>query len=243
MLDFLLVMPSYRAPEPETVASIETFRIKTKLRYYTAIFARDALVARCRSIACTRFLKGNFAPYMIFLDDDIVFEPEHMEKLYQDMVDGYDIVAGLYPVRDGTNLACAGYGGKLKIDGTIQEQEYPATGFMGISRKALLAIRDNLELPVLNGGGWPECWPFFECGHGKTAEGNPIYISEDWDFCVKARKAGLKTYLDTGILLGHIGHKVWTCEDVFKHIKTTEEINTTADRGEQKTEEIQCPSK
>ena len=217
MLDFLLVMPSYRAPMPETMTSIEVFRIKSRLRYVEVIYARDALVARCRSIACSRFLKDNLAPYMVFLDDDIVFEPQHLEKLYQDLVDGYDIVAGLYPVRDGTALACAGYGNKLRIDKSIREEEYPATGFMGISRRALLQIRDKLQLPLLNENGWPECWPFFECTRGKTAENVPIYISEDWDFCTKARKAGLKTYLDTSIHLGHVGHKVWTVGDVVEN--------------------------
>ncbi len=227
---------------PETIGCLERMK-RSKLLFYTAVYAGDALLSRNRSIACSHFIENDWSPYMIFLDDDIIFENRHLEKIHQDMVDGYDIVGGCYAVRDGTQLASYGWDGLM--DGKVKEVEYLATGFMGITRKALLQIKDKLELPLLNPNDWAKCYPFFECGRCTDRKGDPIYISEDWDFCEKARKTGIKTYIDTSVQVGHLGLKKYTIQDVLDHQKQEQEkINTTADRGERKTEEkLKCHSK
>lgn len=230
MLNFELCLCSYAAPRAETVASIEKFRITSKLVHFLNIYCGDALLSRNRSIACHRFLKNNFAPYMIFLDDDIVFEPRHLEKIYNDLADGYDIVGGLYAVGDGSQSASYGWDGKMLVDGSIQDIEYLATGFMGISRKALLKVKDELKLPLLNEGEWAECVPYFECGRNVTRKGKPIYISEDWDFCDKARKAGFKVYIDTGVQVGHMKMHMVTMDDVMKGHLTPSDIKETISR-------------
>ncbi len=217
MLDFVLTMFSHRGPTALTTSSIEKFRMKTKLIYYLSVYSGDALLSRARSLACTHFLDNNYSPYILLLDDDIIFEPHHIEKIVQDMKDGYDLVGGAYTVRDGSQLASYGWDGKIPMDGKVCEIEYLATGFMGISRNALIKIRDNLNLPILNLKEWARCWPFFECGRNTERKGDPIYISEDWDFCEKARKAGIKTYLDTSVQLGHIGQKIFTIKDLIEN--------------------------
>ncbi len=218
MIDLLIVLCSHRGVMPETIGCLERLKL-SKLRFYTAVYAGDALLSRNRSIACSHFIENEWSPYMIFLDDDIYFETRHIEKIHQDMVDGYDIVGGCYAVRDGSQLSSFGWDGLL--DGKVKEVEYLATGFMGITRKALLQIKDKLELPLLNPNDWAKCYPFFECGRKTDRKGDPIYISEDWDFCEKARKSGIKTYIDTSVQLGHLGLKKYTVDDVVK-IQTAE---------------------
>jgi len=161
----------------------------------------DALIARSRSIACTRFLECDDAPFMIFIDSDQTFTNEDVEKLIRAMQSGYDVLAGGYAMRDGAHFAINGWDPEMTIDGSIQEAKYVSTGFMGISRRCLINMVKKLSLPLLHKGQWCELWPFFEA---KAVPEEDIFISEDWDFCNKARKAGHKIYFHTGVLVGHL---------------------------------------
>ena len=189
--DLLVTVMSHRGLTAPT--SISVWKLKTIRNFYVefGIFAGDALLSRGRCQACTKFLDTTKIPYMLFVDDDIVFEPQDIEKIYNHLKSGYDVVGGLYPVRGASQLSSYGWGGHLEVDGNVHEIEYLATGFMGISRRILEKVRSELELPLLNPNDWSTCYPFFEPGR-KTdrPEGDPIYISEDWDFCEKVRQIG-----------------------------------------------------
>lgn len=230
-LDFFLQSVLYRSIDPHTAYCIEQCHAVIPKKFMWVPLAGDALVARARSMATSLFLKSEIAPYMIFIDGDIIFTPQDIEKLYQDMCNGYDLVGGFYVVRDGSQPAHFGWDAKLPIDGNIHEVEYLSTGFTGISLKLLQRLRDELKLPLLNKGEFAECYPFYESGayverekhKGSNGLGKKaIYISEDWDFCEKARKIGVKSYCDTSILLGHIGTKQWTVEDLKANIRIQE---------------------
>jgi len=65
-------------------------------------------------------------------------------------------------------------------------------------------------------------YPFFETrwthidvpdAHGT----HDIWLSEDWDFCEKARSVGIKPYCDTRVLLSHQAHTVCTPEQVMAY--------------------------
>jgi 2-polyprenyl-3-methyl-5-hydroxy-6-metoxy-1,4-benzoquinol methylase len=161
----------------------------------------DALIARSRSVSCTRFLQCDDAPFMIFIDSDQTFTNEDVGKLIRAMQSGYDVIAGGYAMADGTHFAIHAWNPDMTIDGSIQEAQYISTGFMGISRRCLVDMVKKLELPLLHKGQWCEMWALFEA---KALPDEGIFISEDWDFCNKARKAGYKTYFHTGVLVGHL---------------------------------------
>lgn len=218
--DIQLLTCSYRQVTTATVASEQQFRLSTKLKYTWGILSGDALIGRARSLACYHFLQINEAPYMLFIDDDIQFAPSDVERIYQDLVDGYDVIGGVYTVKGGNQLASYPWGGqhKVPLDETIMDVEYLATGFMGISRKILLKIRDELKLPLLNQNEWAECYPFFESG-GFTDRDAPIYISEDWDFCEKVRKVGARVYMDARVKVGHLREQIYTVRDVYQQAK------------------------
>ncbi len=46
-------------------------------------------------------------------------------------------------------------------------------------------------------------------------KGDSIYISEDWDFCDKARLCGIKIYADTSVQVGHMREQIFTPENVL----------------------------
>ena len=181
----------------------------------------DALIGRARSIMATQFLTRFPCEYMIFLDSDIEFEPKDLMRLYFDMVDkGHELIGGVYTVRSADQLAHFGIGGRTILDNQIHEVAYLSTGFMGIAKSLLKRMVEELKLPLCHPKEEHinfQCYPFFESGASFFEGANEwIYRSEDWDFCDKARKVGVKPYLDTSILLGHRGEKMWYVKDLRK---------------------------
>lgn len=172
---------------------------------------------------------------MIFVDGDIIFTPEDIEKLVRSMQAGYDIIAGGYPVGDGSRLPIQTYS-PVVFNGGIQEAKYVSTGFMAISRKALLTIKKTcpfgwfdenmmkshkqIGLPLLHKGDVWECYPFFENGAYMPEK---IYISEDWDFCNKARRSGLKVWFHTGVLVNHCKDVVFSGVDAVLNMQKAEQ--------------------
>lgn len=217
----MLAVCSHRGTQSETAQAIELLHGMVGNMFITRYYSGDAWIDRLRSVAATEFLNNDiFGDYMIFIDDDIVFLPEHIMFIFEDMIDkGYDLIGGLYPTRSGTQLASYGTGemGGVHIDGSIQEMKWLATGFMGFSRKLLKEMVEKLELPILHKGQWCENYPFFVFRTHTTETGTQMLLSEDWDFCEKAKECGHKVYADTRCMLGHKGDRVYTLTDVINH--------------------------
>ncbi len=209
-------MCGYGKTEDFTVQSLINALNTCKYKYDIAYHTGDALIGRSRSIACTKFLKQPDPKYMIFIDTDILFTSEELDRLLDSMMTGYDVIGGAYSVASGDRLAIRGLQENIILDGRITEVEYISTGFFGISRKALELMRDKCPkhwvedgrlvtqtgLPLLHPGEWCESYPFFESGATNLPK-ELFYISEDWDFCNKAREVGLKVYFHTGCLVDH----------------------------------------
>ena len=219
MIDFALCICGHGDTKDATLQALDFLRRTSDYRWDLRVISGDALIGRSRSRMCTQFLKHDDAPYMIFLDSDILFSPGDIKDIYDAMTEGYDVVAGAYSVANGAHLAIRTYG-EIKFDGKIQEAEFVSTGFMGISRKILEKIRDDLDLPLLHKDSDMECYPFMESGRYVTYKDGEVdrawYISEDWDFCNKVREVGSKVYVHTNVQLGHIKNAVIKVGDVLK---------------------------
>lgn len=215
MYNLQIVTCAHRDITTNLAKSMEKLRKQTTLFYDWAIFSGDALIGRSRSRACTQYYDVKTAPYMLFIDDDIEFEVAHVERIYLDLIQGYHLIGGAYAVKDGSQLASFGWKGAVDFGGQIESIQFLATGFMGISWECLDRIRKGLDLQIVNPADAIRCYPFFESGayHGEQAS---IYISEDWDFCNKARQVGIESYLDTTVWLGHRGTKIYTVDMVIE---------------------------
>jgi hypothetical protein len=190
--------------------------------------------ARTRNVLATAFLKANQADMLICCDRDMIFNKEYIDYLVEDFKAGYDLVGGLYAVRDGTHLTSFGLdNGNILIDGKVNEVKWLSTGFGMISRRLLQKIVDELPcyystpdgqvhprigLPLMNVGSGLESYPFFEDHLGKDGD-HYLWLSEDYDFCNKARAVGVKPCADTRIWVGHIGSKIYQVTDVLEYQK------------------------
>jgi len=229
-IDYVVSTIAFDSVKALTVESMEVARwhlFRENILFYWNIMRGDGK-ARARSIAASRFLTNSAAQYLIFIDSDIVFIPANLRRLMEDLRSGYDLIAGLFAVRGGTQPSSYAYNALYHLDGMIHEYEYLSSGFMGISRRLLEKMRDDLPLPLLHPVDL-KFWPFFEEVRYPEREKEPIFLSEDYDFCEKARRLGIKSYIDTAIQLGHIGEKVYSLSDVVayqkeKHEKKEEEV-------------------
>jgi len=230
-IDLTLAICSHRQVTAPTVACLEHLRIdqllgRVPFTYKLDLFIGDALISRARSQACSKFLEDTRIPYMLFIDDDIIFNPVDVVRVYEDLKSGkYDVIGGIYPVRGASQLSSYGWSGRLAMDGEIQNVEYLATGFMGITRDILEKLKKEYINPetkrklfLCNPNDWARCYNFFEAkGWDSTfrgRQGDSLYISEDWDFCDKVRAIGGKIFADTSVQLGHMREQIFTPQDV-----------------------------
>ena len=149
---------------------------------------------------------GNKFTHLLWLDDDHVFNPDMLVYLARHNV---ECVSALYYCRTGRILPVA----YVKDDDPDKYKHYPllevpeavfevdAVGFGAfLMRREVL---EKLEYPYFK---------FENCG-------------EDIYFCVNAREAGIKIWLDGSYRLGHIGEPSITSHSTYlKYLEDNEEI-------------------
>jgi len=191
------------------------------------VVTSDALVSRSRSIAASCFLRSK-ADVLLTIDSDIWFRAVDAIKLCEEALE-YDFIAGLYLTR-GLKKQSAHL---LPLDRPVIFQDgsepievrYISTGFTAVSRKGLEKTLEHSQLPLCHKGMnhlgsdtsfWPLYMPFVVPDEGPEEH---LYLSEDWAFCERAKRAGFKMWLDPTIRLGHVGHTMYTLEDLLRTVK------------------------
>lgn len=146
------------------------------------------------------------ADYVLWLDSDMVFEPDILERLLQDTEKG-DIITGLYFRRSAPFSPVLYDQLELKDNkpAFTEFSEIPEDVFEvgGIGFGCVLMPTDVLLGVALKHGDMFS--PF--CGMG-----------EDIAFSWRARQCGFKIVCDPSIKLGHVGHIIIT-EDFYKQFK------------------------
>jgi len=149
--------------------------------------------------------------YFLFIDSDIVFTQLDVKKLLDHVVSGKECVSGVYFAKSAPFFPVAGYydinkiaGGfpkvskEIIISGKTIEVDWAGLGFVIIKREVL----DKIEYP------WFEMF-VVNLSPQERAGGLIIkkeILSEDITFFTKIKNLGYKIYLDTSVLLKHIGY-------------------------------------
>lgn len=174
-----------------------------KVQYYNG----DSLIPRGRNKICQMFLESEYK-YLMFIDSDIVFSREHINKLR-----GHDkgIVGGIYlkktlPYQPVMNAKLG------EEDGLIVMREI-GTGFMMIRRDVLGAMYEMWpEHRYKPDDDEPKGGYYFDWFRVGVKDGR--YLSEDYFFCQMAADLGIKTYLDTSIMVEHWGKIKYPMQDI-----------------------------
>ena len=124
------------------------------------------------------------ATHLFFVDDDMIYEPETLEKL---LALDKDIVGARYANRRGSGEVIEYLG--ERVDG---EELFECAALGG----GCVLIKAEVFQKV------PQPWFWY-----KIADNGMVTMSNDWYFCEKARENGYKIWCDPTINPGHIGKK------------------------------------
>lgn len=151
---------------------------------------------------------------ILWLDSDMIFGSDFLEKLTEDMDEGMDFVSALYfkrrnPIRP---VIFKDYGFKQEGENILSAyatyyEDYPkdsvfeiaACGFGGVMMKTELVKKVQAEF-------------------GAPFAPHPGF-GEDLSFCLRARQLGAKLYCDSRIKMGHVALSVVTEEAYTKGVK------------------------
>ena len=127
------------------------------MSFYPIFF--ESLVSRARNAAVAHFLEDEENTHLLFIDSDIIFEPEDVYRLIQA---DKDVVAGMYPkkyivwdrLKKNPDAERVDFpiGGEIKVtEDDYIESNYLPTGFLMIKREAILKlIAEHPELKYRN---------------------------------------------------------------------------------------------
>ena len=169
-------------------------------------YINNQLVTRARNMCSSIFLQDKTFTHMMFIDADVVWQPQDVKKLLDH---DKECVIGVYPNKEyfwqQDNLSLAPSSvieNPNEITEGLVKVKYGATGFMLLARNALERIKDKVETFFLPGanGEQVELHNFFDC---KVVDHD--YLTEDYYFSYLFNESGGQIYADTSISLTHLG--------------------------------------
>ena len=172
----------------------------------------DSLIYEARNRLTYMALSKKY-DYLMFLDSDMVFEPDLLDRLMADMKDGKEFVSGLaFKRRLPTTpviLKSVEWKPASKTEGISHKVEY----FENYPRESLfqiggcgfgcVLIKTDLILEVAKYFGMSPFTPMPGLG-------------EDYSFCWRVAQIGKKMWCDSRVKLGHVGQHIYTEEDYLK---------------------------
>lgn len=209
-LNIFIATPCYNGQlyASYTESLINTIKLFTSMNIkHNVHFIKNQLVTRARNMQSHLFLKPeNNYTHMMFIDADVVWEPQHILWLLQH---NKECTIGIYPNKNydiNYNLKPSSVIKKpFEVkDNYLFEIEKAATGFMLLNKAALERIKNDVDYFFLPSGIEPtknvKIYNFFDC--------NVVdhdYLTEDYYFSYLFKKNGGKIYADNRITLKHCG--------------------------------------
>ena len=189
----------------------------------------DALVCRSRSKTATAFLLDSDADVHVSIDGDVIFEPWQVAQIARQAVE-YGMVGGLYITRSRadarpTSIFEPGQTITFGTDPTPQPVRWIAPVFLATHRRVLEAMAK--ELPLCHEDESWRFYPFYQPVVADGPRGKPIYLSEDFAFCERAKAAGFTPYLAPNIRIYHLGDHPFSLEDCLQKPLGEREIAIT----------------
>ena len=155
-------------------------------------------VDMARNVLAKKAVEGGY-DRVLWVDSDMTFEPDMMERLAADLDAGWDVVTGLYFKRT------------FPLEPVIYShlEEAKADTFWDYPRDQVFQVAGCgfggvlMRTDVLLGISEPPFLPF-------------LHLSEDLSFCVRMAETGRKIACDSRVKLGHMGTIVFS-EKLYKH--------------------------
>ena len=208
----LIALPIYRQVEVGTFQSVIKFmsEYQSRSRDWEVGFdfhAGECPIGRCRNDLTHNFLQHKEFTHILFIDSDIVFSIEQVEKL---LSHDEEIVGGYYfkkcegqPQPVCNRLATV----DAPNERGLLKMKYMGTGFIRISRRVFEVMAQ--EMPNLEYVCDSDCktvkHDFWRMGVVTGPDGKRRWLSEDWQFCQFALDLGFDVWADATVILRHTG--------------------------------------
>lgn len=212
------------------LAMPQVFADGTKISY--GFLFNESLIQRARNSLVHHALKQNPLPtHIMFIDSDIRFDPNDIKRMIEA---DKDIIGGIYPKKEinWTTVKMAmdrgvpnpqhytgsfvvnlvDYAGEVVVPvNEPAEVSNIGTGFMLIKTEVFKALKEGgFVNEYANdvgdlGGGMQHGEMITEYFNCPIEDGTRRLLSEDYAFCITAKKAGFKIYAAPWVRLAHIG--------------------------------------
>lgn len=220
-MQVVVATPAWRAFEGPNVSSV--MDLLTHPNVARLPLTGDADIVRVRSRGATRFLEQTTADVLLWVDSDISFRDTDALLVCRQAME-HSIVAGIYVTRSSrspilTSRLLRDVRVNFGTDPTPAPILWAAGGFTAVHRRVYERLADDPEMAVLH----PDdpalrMRPFYLEFPTDDEDGNPIWLSEDWAFAERARRAGFPSYASPSVRLAHWGVYGFSLEDVYaKH--------------------------
>lgn len=167
-------------------------------------FNACSLIYDSRNKLAAKAMKDEF-DYVLWLDSDMVFSPDILEKL---VADDKDIVSGLYFRRSHPYSPVIFKDSELK-DGRLvwsDYTDYPKEELFKVAGAGFGCVLMKTDVIFDMAGKFGDWF-------------TPLYSSgEDLAFCYRARELGYEIWCDSRIKCGHMSHQMIT-EDFYEALK------------------------
>lgn len=186
MKTILIAIPTARYIEPDTFKSIYDLDIPSGYQVTYQHFY-GYRVDQVRNLIANWVVNG--FDYLFSVDHDVTFPPDTLRRLLEHDV---DLVSGVYRQRlEPQRIEIYDVGGQRMEYSDIYEKPIVEIGGCGFG---CVLVRKE----VLRDVGYPQFEYHPALDHGNT-------ISEDTDFCLKARNKNFTLWCDPSVVCGHIG--------------------------------------
>lgn len=194
----MLAVPTYDRPDTSLTFSLARSREalnEASIQSALLILEGNCHVDDARNVIVRDFL-GSDCTELVFLDADVMFDPEGLVQLCRRDA---DIVGGVYPYRreGAETLPVRLLKGARSVDG-LREVEGLPTGFMKIARHVLERMCEGR--PWFYARTEPTVLMFDRPEPGD----DHMRWGGDIDFCNRARALGFRIFADEEIRLGHV---------------------------------------
>ena len=209
-------------------------------------------VARSRNQLTAAFMESD-CTHLLFIDSDLIFSPDHVKLITSHDV---DVVGGFYPKKQQGDLEWVintMQNPTLAREDFLHQVAYAGTGFLCIRRavfERMEKAREHIAFCADYGNRkvqhdfWPMGVYCYECKGQSTSScthkvTSRRYLSEDWYFCQNWMDLGGEIYMDTRIILKHIGLAIFPLDTQLdqitnpKNARAAQEIEQTTVANEQ----------
>lgn len=218
-MNIIVAMPGYRPIHKLVHWNHSQLQTCPEPKFFESRRKPMAAIDVARSIIATDLLNEKEFEALLFLDDDIIFNPKDMVKLSQHIKDGKSVVGAAYATRsDKPRLACRLFDGQtveFSSGSKPVKIKYLAGGCVMVHRTVFEKLREKLTYCNFSEVAfWPFFMPFVKYERSGIFKRTANYMTEDYAFMDRCLDSGIDVWLDPSIRLEHVGEKMNKLEDI-----------------------------